>query len=254
MGNSSKRDFFVGKVDMDELASSLMAALESKDEYTSGHSERVAMLATEIAVRLGFDSEGVFIVRFAAHLHDIGKVGIIDSVLCKPGRLTKEEFVLIQKHPVLSGKILEKSKAFRGIAKIARHHHERFDGRGYPDGLKSEEIPLISRIISVADAFDAMVSRRSYKASMSLEDTMNELRRNSGTQFDPEIVKVVENIYKEDREALEFIVTSSKDDFWEYDEKKLCTYYQNGKVELSEEDKRIKTGKEQRVYSEKIEL
>jgi len=192
--------FAMEKIDIHEFVSSLITALESKDPYTSGHSERVAELSERLAIEIGFDEEQTFIVHISAHLHDIGKIGIRDSILHKPGRLEREEIIEIQKHPQIGYEILRKVKTFRRIALIVKHHHERFDGEGYPDGLKGEEIPIESRIITVADSFDAMVSPRPYRREMNIEEAMKEISNHSGEQFDPEVVAVIQRLYQEEPE------------------------------------------------------
>ena len=167
---------------------SLAQALEARDAYTRGHSERVAEFAVAIARAMGLDAEQVALIQNAALLHDIGKIGIRDEILNKPGRLSPEDRRIIEKHPLLGDVILEPLRFLEKVQGLVRHHHERFDGSGYPDGLAGEEIPLPARIVAVADAFDAMTSRRPYRKAMSVEEAIRELRDNAGTQFDPRIV------------------------------------------------------------------
>ncbi|RMG58223.1 MAG: response regulator [Deltaproteobacteria bacterium] len=173
---------------------SLVKALEAKDEYTRGHSERVTFYSVEISKRLG-GAVDVERVRTAGVLHDLGKIGVPESILNKPSRLTDDEFEVVKKHPLLGVKILEPIEFLRGVFPIILHHHERFDGRGYPSGLKGEKIPLEARVIAVADTFDAMTSTRAYRKALSAEEAIAEIKRCSGTQFDPDIARLFIDIY-----------------------------------------------------------
>lgn len=174
--------------DLHQLVDALAAALDAKSSYTLGHSERVADLALLLAQRIGLAEVEQQLVHIGAHLHDIGKIGVPDEVLNKPGRLTDEQFTMIKQHPVIGYHIVSKVKSFGSISGIVRHHHERFDGTGYPDGLAGPEIPLGARIVAVADAFDAMTAPRIYRTSFSPLDALNEVIRCSGSQFDPAVV------------------------------------------------------------------
>ncbi len=168
----------------------LAHALEAKDSYTSGHSMRVSRYAASTAVRLGFTGERLEEVRLGAELHDIGKIGTREAVLNKPGPLTDEEFVHITEHVTLGEKILAPlARETPAVLRIVRHHHERMDGRGFPDKLASDQIPIEARIVCVVDAFDAMTTNRAYRASRTPEAAFEELVRCSGTHFDPEVVK-----------------------------------------------------------------
>lgn len=167
----------------------LSSAVDAKDPYTRGHSQRVAEYALMIAAVMGYDSKFLTMLKVAGMLHDFGKIGVSEKILAKEGRLSDEEREAINDHPVIGSRILGKFRSFSEIVPGIRHHHERFDGGGYPDGLTGERIPLVGRIISVADAFDAMTTTRPYREKMSLEEASQELRRNSGTQFDPELVE-----------------------------------------------------------------
>ncbi|WP_273702669.1 HD-GYP domain-containing protein [Thermoanaerobacter sp. A7A] len=171
-----------------DMKNALISALEAKDVYTQGHSQRVCKLVTQIVYKMGIEGKKAEDIITAAKLHDIGKIGIRDEVLNKPGKLTDQEFAEIMDHPVMSYEIINKMKVMENIAKIIRHHHEKYDGKGYPDGLKGEKIPLGSRIIAVADAFDAMTSKRPYRDSFTMAQAIEELKKNAGTQFDPKIV------------------------------------------------------------------
>ncbi len=167
---------------------SLVSALDAKDAYTCGHSSRVADLAVELACRLGFDEEGINRIRMAGILHDIGKIGVDDSVLRKPGKLTEVEFEQIKQHPVLGYEILSGIRPFRKILPAVRHHHEAWDGTGYPDGLMREMIPRDAQVLAVADAFDAMTSDRPYRKGMPLERVIEIFREGSGKQWASDVV------------------------------------------------------------------
>ncbi len=171
-----------------QTITSLVRAMEEKDSYTSGHSNRVAALACKLGEKIGLD-EQVEILEWAGLLHDIGKIGIRDEVLCKPGKLTDEEFEHIKTHPVKSYNVLEPIDALQCILGAAKHHHEHFDGSGYPDGLAGEDIPLHARVIQVADVWDAITSSRSYRKAMPLEKAINIMKEESGTTMDPYLVK-----------------------------------------------------------------
>lgn len=169
---------------------SLAEAVDAKDSYTRGHSDRVAECAEILARELDLDEETVESIRYAGYLHDTGKIGVPDAVLNKAGRLTSEEYEIIMNHPVLSHKIIEPVDFLRDVKPLVRHHHERHDGTGYPDGLAGEEIPLGAKIIGIADAYEAMTSHRPYRQAMSDDAAIEELKRCSGTQFDPMLVSV----------------------------------------------------------------
>jgi diguanylate cyclase (GGDEF)-like protein len=167
----------------------LAAAVDARDRYTAQHSQRLAEYSQLIASEIGFSRAELESLRLSALLHDVGKIGIRDAVLLKPGRLTDDEFAEMKLHPDIGHKILQGAVDGQ-ILSVVRHHHERFDGTGYPDGLARDEIPLGARCLLVADAFDAMTSHRVYRKALPMERVVDELRRHSGTQFDPEIVKV----------------------------------------------------------------
>ncbi len=168
----------------------LIKALEAKDLYTRGHSQRVTMYSVAIGKAMGLPGEQVDLLRQAAVLHDLGKIGVREVVLNKPGRLTEEEFKEITLHPGVAVKILGPIPYFKPLLPAILHHHERFDGKGYPDRLAGNDIPLESRIMAVADTFDAMTSTRAYRQALSLDAANTEILRCSGTQFDPDIVPV----------------------------------------------------------------
>lgn len=174
---------------------SIAMAIDAKDEYTGGHSERVgyyaAVLAENMAESWGFSDADVQQIHYIGLLHDIGKVGVADSVLNKQGRLNDDEFSLMKKHAELGSEILAgMDMDIPGLSDSVRHHHERYDGKGYPDGLSGNEIPLVARILCLADSYDAMTSNRVYRRRLSDQDVRNEFVRCSGSQFDPEIAKV----------------------------------------------------------------
>ncbi|HUT79452.1 MAG TPA: GAF domain-containing protein, partial [Polyangia bacterium] len=171
-----------------ETLKSLASALEARDDYTRGHSERVAEISREIATRLGMAKGEIDTIYQAALLHDIGKIGIRDEVLLAPRRLTPEELTIIQKHPTFGNTILLPLKFLGEIREFVRFHHERWDGSGYPEGRMGEDIPLASRIIAVADTYDAMTSTRPYRSALSRDTAVGEIRRSAGSQFDPIVV------------------------------------------------------------------
>jgi putative nucleotidyltransferase with HDIG domain len=168
-------------------------ALEAKSPWTKGHSERTVHYAEKIALKMGLSSEDTHNLIIGGMLHDIGKIGTYDNLLHKTEKLTKEEFSIIKKHPGEGVKILESIKQLKKIIPIIRYHHERYDGRGYPDGLAGADIPLLARIV-----YDAMTADRPYRSALSQEQVTEELKRNAGTQFDPEVVDVFLSILSEE--------------------------------------------------------
>lgn len=173
----------------EQAVRSILHALDCKDHYTYGHSMRVAYYSLTLGRELGFDQEELYNLELAALFHDIGKIAVPDAVLNKPARLTEDEFLVMKSHPSKSAEILEGFAPFEDIATFAKHHHERYDGRGYPDALKGEGIPLFSRIILIADTFDAMTSTRPYRKGLPYEVAFAELIEFSGSQFDPKLVE-----------------------------------------------------------------
>ncbi|MFH1825098.1 MAG: HD domain-containing phosphohydrolase [Candidatus Firestonebacteria bacterium] len=176
------------------IIKSLATILDTKDNYTRDHSEEVTKYAIEIAVEIGLTEEEKELLQFSAILHDIGKIGIEDNILKKPSKLTPSEYEVVKKHPVIAANILEKISEFKDVANIIAHHHERYNGKGYPDGLKEQSIPLLSRIITVVDAFEAMISDRPYRKAIDENTALNELELNKFTQFDPLIVDVFKKV------------------------------------------------------------
>ncbi|MBQ6232642.1 MAG: HD-GYP domain-containing protein, partial [Clostridia bacterium] len=175
----------------EQTAEALAGAIDAKDQYTNGHSRRVAEYSLKIARETGKPDEECEKVYFAALLHDVGKIGVPIEILTKKGRLTDEEFEQIKKHPVTGGQILSSIKQSPWLSVGARYHHERYNGKGYPDGLKGEAIPEIARIIAVADAYDAMTSNRSYRNAIPQHIVREELVKGIGTQFDPDFAKIM---------------------------------------------------------------
>ena len=169
------------------LVRAMVNALDAKSQWTKGHSLRVAMYAEEIAKAIGLEEDEIQNIRLAGLLHDIGKIGTYDYLLDKPSKLSDEEYEIVKKHPEQGEAILEDIKQLRDILPIIRHHHERIDGRGYPDGLKGDDIPVGARILHVADTFDAIMADRPYRPSPGLEFAMSELVKFAGRQFDPRV-------------------------------------------------------------------
>lgn len=180
-----------------ETVEALAKAIEAKDCMTKGHSERVTELAVAIARRMKCSRDEIETLRYAGLLHDIGKISIDDTVLNKASLLTEEEYSLVKMHPIAGEDILSHIEFFDDVRHIIRQHHERWDGNGYPDKIKGKNILLLSRILQVADSFDAIVSDRSYRDGRGLDDAIRELRRCNGSQFDPAIIECIEKIYRE---------------------------------------------------------
>lgn len=178
----------VRQVYLDTLGA-LAGALDAKDKYTKGHSDRVAIYAVEIARVLKIPEDKIEVIEHMALLHDIGKIGISGETLCKPGKLSDCEFDQIKQHPVIGANILVNIRDLGAVTDYVRFHHEKFNGTGYPYGLKGEEIPLEARIITLADSFDAMTSNRSYRKAMTMEEAVEEVKKSSVTHFDPKIVE-----------------------------------------------------------------
>lgn len=180
-----------------QTLSALIGSIRAKDNVTGGHSQRVMDIACKIGERLGYEGEDFELLKYASMLHDIGKIGIPEEILNKPGSLTDEEFEEIKKHPIISVDILKDLKFFKKVLEPILQHHERFDGKGYPHGIEGEKINIFARILSVADAFDAMISDRPYRKALKVEQALEELNKYKGTQFDPKIVELVFDMYKE---------------------------------------------------------
>ncbi len=183
-----------------QLISALAKTIDAKDQYTNGHSERVAKYARMLAGRMGKDEQEQEKIYNIGMLHDIGKIGISGEIINKTTKLTDEEYEIIKTHPLIGAGILENISEIPEIATGARWHHERYDGKGYPDGLKGKDIPEIARIIGVADAYDAMASNRSYRKVLPQEAVRSEIEKGKGTQFDPEIADLMLKLIDEDTE------------------------------------------------------
>ena len=173
-----------------QLIRSLSDSLDLREHETAGHTRRIAVLARHLGRMLGLDSNALESVYVAGLMHDLGKIGMPDHVLLKPEQLTDEEWAIARRHPAEGARLLEPYEHLRGVAEIVRHHHERYDGTGYPDGLEGEAIPLGARIVSVVDAFDAMYFGRPYRSARSWEEVREEVSRARGGQFDPQVTEV----------------------------------------------------------------
>lgn len=194
----AKRKRQLEKVSL-QMIQTLSTTIEAKDEYARGHSHRVAEYAALIAGELGWSSEEIMNLKYAAHLHDIGKIGIPDMLLNKPARLTPEEYSVIKEHTVIGAEILKNISLIPHVAEVARSHHEHYDGTGYPDGLAGEDIPLSARIVAIADSYDAMNSRRIYRNALPPEKIFEEIENNRGIQFDPELADIFLKLLCDDR-------------------------------------------------------
>ena len=197
------------KTTYDKLESAYMETIEilrftveAKDAYTRGHSDRVSAYSVLIGEALGLSEDDLKTLKIGGLFHDMGKIGIPDSILLKTDKLDDEEYSEIKNHPAIGAHILSNATIFKDIIPIVKHHHERFDGHGYPGKLKGEEIPYLARIATVADSFDAMTSKRSYRDSLPIDVVKEEIKKNSGTQFDPEIAEVFLKILDEQPEDI----------------------------------------------------
>ncbi len=172
----------------------IAAAVDAKSLFSSEHSSRVTQLCLEIGAELGLPRDSLETLEFAAHIHDIGKIGTPDSVLTKIGRLTDDDWSNIREHPGVGAGFLSRIGDLQEVAHVIRHHHERMDGFGYPDRLRGEAIPLLSRVLAVADAFEAMTSNRPHRRAINPNDALQELRANAGAQFDSDVVKAAATV------------------------------------------------------------
>lgn len=182
LANEQLKEAYYGTIE------SLRLAVDAKDAYTKNHSDRVSYYSVMIGKQLGLSDNELEILKQGALFHDIGKIGIPDAILQKPGKLTDEEYDDIKNHPSIGAKILAPAKIFSDLVPMVLHHHERYDGRGYPVGLSGEDIPLMARIVCVADSFDAMTSDRSYRPRFKVIDALEEVEKCKGAQFDPLVV------------------------------------------------------------------
>jgi HD-GYP domain-containing protein (c-di-GMP phosphodiesterase class II) len=171
------------------LLATFSTALEARDPYLRGHSARVTSFAESLARMLGWAGERLDVLRLGGSLHDVGKIAVDPQVLRKPGSLTEEELAQIRRHPVTGARLVECFDDFEAALPYVLHHHERWDGSGYPHGLCGETIPVEARLLGVADAFDAMTSRRAYRSALSVDQALNELKRCAGAQFDPDLAE-----------------------------------------------------------------
>ncbi|MBC8499519.1 MAG: HD domain-containing protein [Candidatus Atribacteria bacterium] len=187
------------KVYLDTIRA-LAAAIDAKDPYTKGHSERVAEMSVALAQELNLSDRDTENIEYTALLHDIGKIGIADSILGKKGSLTSQEFDKIKEHTIMGANIIEPIDFLKNSYSAIYHHHEKYNGEGYPDGIKSEDIPILARIIAVADAYDAMGSDRPYRKKLNKDKILQELKDQSGKQFDPEVVKALISVLDRERE------------------------------------------------------
>ena len=185
-----------------DMIQTLRYTVEAKDSYTRGHSDRVSEYSVLIGEKLGLPEDQIKTLRIGGLFHDIGKIGIPDSILLKPAKLTDDEYSQIKNHPSIGAHILGSAVIFKDIIPIVKHHHERYDGNGYPSRLKGEEIPYIARIAAVADTFDAMTSRRSYRGPIDIEHVKEEIKRCEGTQFDPQIAEAFLDILNNNFEKI----------------------------------------------------
>ena len=188
-----------------DMIQTLRYTVEAKDSYTRGHSDRVSEYSVLIGEKLGLSEEQIKTLRIGGLFHDIGKIGIPDSILLKPAKLTDDEYSQIKNHPSIGAHILGNATIFKEIIPIVKHHHEKYDGNGYPSRLKGEEIPYMARIAAVADTFDAMTSRRSYRGPIDIEHVKEEIKRCEGTQFDPQIAEVFLDILNNDYDKIKDI-------------------------------------------------
>ena len=187
----------------------LATALDERDPYTRNHSDKVTQYAMTITYELGLPMDEQKEIKTAGMLHDIGKIGIPDSILLKPGKLTEEEFAIIRSHPVRGARIIRNIEPLRGIIPIVEHHHERWDGRGYCSGLAGTDIPLGARVLAVADSYDAMTSDRTYRSRMPHEQALAELKRCAGAQFDAELVEVFARTFDAEEDSLEAAIEAA---------------------------------------------
>ena len=184
-------NFCTTEINYHEIIDCITFALDTRDPYTGGHSQRVSDMTLEVCKLLKLNQNDTEKIHIAAHLHDIGKIGIPDSILLKQGKLDDSEWQIMKNHPEIGANILKKSAYLTELAEIVLFHHERFDGKGYPLGKSGNDIPLGSRIIAICDSIDAMTSNRCYRKSLSFEDCYNQIKINLGKMYDPEIGKLV---------------------------------------------------------------
>ncbi len=191
---------------------SIAFALDAKDKYTHGHSLRVTLYSLALAKKLNLQDDVLEEIETAGLLHDIGKIAIPEKILLKPGKLTDEEFEIIKSHPELGEKLVKSVEKLGLVSNWLKHHHERYDGKGYPDGLAGEDIPISARIIALADTYDAMTSDRAYREALSHQEAIDEIKRCSGTQFDPDLAKV----FIENQKEIEHLKENPEEEYTKY--------------------------------------
>lgn len=184
-------------IDFHDIIECITRALDAKDPYTADHSHRVSEMAQKVCNIIGISAKDTVEIHMAAHLHDIGKIGIPDAILNKVGKLTQEEWMRMKEHPVIGADILSKSERLKEISNIVLHHHERFDGKGYPNGLSGTAIPIGARIIAICDSIDAMTTQRSYRKQFDLQYCYEEIKKNLGIMYDPMIGQYVLDHWEE---------------------------------------------------------
>ncbi len=180
-----------------QAITALLTAVDAKEHYTAQHSRRVAELSVQIGTRLGLPPQEVRVLELAAWMHDVGKIGTPDAILCKPGRLEPDEWEIMRQHAAQGGEIIGQIEDLKCLASIIRHHHERPDGSGYPDGLKGDAIPIYARIITVADAYETMTADRAYRKRQPVEYALQQLRTHAGKQFDYAIAEIMATLIEE---------------------------------------------------------
>lgn len=190
-------------IDFHLFIESLTRTIEIKDMYTAGHSRRVSEIAELICRGLKMTDDHCDAIHVIGHLHDIGKIGIAEGILMKSGKLTQAEYYLMQQHSIIGASIFENLPGLERIGTIIRHHHERFDGKGYPDNLRHDQIPLESAIIAIADSFDAMTTFRPYKPALTIQQAWGEIEKNRGTQFHPDLCDTFLDLYGSHHQRLE---------------------------------------------------
>jgi HD-GYP domain-containing protein (c-di-GMP phosphodiesterase class II) len=210
----------------EELFLTLSKIIDARDPYVGGHAAKVADYAIAIARELGMAEHRLEPLRQAGFLHDIGKIGISEQVLHKPSKLTDEEYEYVKKHAALGGEFLETCRGLRHLAPFVRHHHERWDGKGYPDGLAGDDIEMEARILAVCDAAEAMASDRPYRKGMSLDEMIDEIRRCAGTQFDPDVARAFVTVVARERDRL--VTNSAQEVMKKYPDNGILSPVRNG--------------------------
>lgn len=190
-------EFCENEIDYHEIIDCITCALDARDPYTAGHSERVSDMTLKVCQLIGLKKDDISKIHIAAHLHDIGKIGVPDAILNKEGRLTDEEFGYIKKHPAIGSEILSKSNKLSELSDIVLMHHERYDGKGYPLGRKGVEIPIGARIISICDSIDAITSNRCYRKAHDFQYCYDEIEKNLGKMYDPIVGRYVLDNWEE---------------------------------------------------------